>query len=380
MKTSKRIKKTRLSFRKKRGSQSRKLKQRQTFKRTNKMNYKQNGGLFGNNQNELVDLNRSIIAETVTVKSDGTNTTKQENTIENVFGTKLLQQTTMGIKRGSYVLKISIDIGKYNDYDTNEELYQNSNGIASSGITPPHMNELINALLSEVFQPTEELHIAEKLMGILTYQRALLTLQILEDEHSDSYNKQRFFDPRYCIPSKNLFQNKEPAKHCNIEICFEPLKPSGIQITSIKYTVIKRNEIACLTRKKGEGLFPVYMVEEQQNLKIIVPTTLTEEELKQKITTPKSESFYVSTVKKKETDDYGSDYYGFDKSKLDVKTQEESTRIMKEIKENNEQSRQKVSAEQTRRNNMTPEQRKAEDKARYDAEAAAAENDGWLSR
>lgn len=301
---------------------------------------------------EEVNLNRNVIEETVTVNNDGAANSKK-STLNNVFGTKLFQKTFVFgmVKRSSYVLKISIDIGKYKNYDKEDkyaELTRDSDGISSSGETPPHMKELINGLLSEVFEPSQELHIAEELLEILTYNRAFKTLERLNEEHYESYNRKRFFDPIYCTPFESLFNYKgEPQKKCNIEVHFEPLNPSGFQITYIKYTVIRRERIPCDTRsrKVDNGLFPVYRVKEQKNLKIVVPTTLTEDQLKQKLTTTKSDPFYVSSVIKlgsnKYVDNYVAyyvDYYGFDKSKLDDKTKEESNRIIEEINEKKKQN------------------------------------------
>ena len=337
----------------------------------------------GGGGDEEVDLNRNVIGETVTVNNDGSANNK-ESTLDNVFGTKLFQKTILGIKRRSYVLKISIDIDKYKDYDTEDkyaEVTRYSDGISSSGETPPHMKELINGLLSEVFEPSQELQIAEQLLEILTYNRALRTLQRMNDEiipsSFRSKNERPFFSRGYCTPFESLFNGKaEPQKNCNIEVHFEPLNPSGFQITYIKYTVIRRERIGCITRSRKEdnGMFPVYRVEEQKNLKIVVSTKLTEDDLKQKLTTTKSDPFYVSTVIKSGSNNY-VDYYGFDKSKLDDKTKEETNRIIEEINEKKNKIKIEEEAEQNRRNNMTPEERAAEDKAKAKAKLAQEESD-----
>lgn len=340
----------------------------------------------GGGGNEKVDLNRNVIEETVTVNNDGEVNSK-ESTLDNVFGTKLFQKTTLGFTRRSYVLKISIDIGKYKHYDTEDkyaDVTHYSDGISSSGETPPHMKELINGLLSEVFQPPQELQIAEELPEILTYNRAYKTRERMMNEtfgsSHRSKNERPFFSRGYCTPFEHLFNGNgigtEPQKYCNIEVHFEPLNPFGFQITYIKYTVIRRERIGCMTggREKDDGMFPVYRVEEKKNLKMIVHTNLKEDELKQKLTMTKSDPFYVISVIKSGSNNY-VDYYGFDKKKLDEKMGQETTRIIKEIKDKKDKIEQEEAAEKERRDKLTPEQLAAEDEANAKAQREDAYNE-----
>ena len=321
MKITKRNKNTRLSFRKKRGSQSRKLKHTQSFKRPKKMNYKQFGG-----DNEVV-LNRNIDIETVVIKGSN-DTPKQTKTLENVFGTKLSKHTKLGFWNAGYVLKISIDISKFKDY-----VYKELN----------LMRNLINALLSEVLGPKKELQVAEKCKYLLTYSGAERVQQALLN--GDEY------DNKSCFPPKVLFDtNGNPTSHCNIEIYFEPIKDGGFKITSIKYTLITEKRMLCdrrdNPRKEIMGKFPVYEMEEIKDLNEIVKMTVTESDLQTKITEmdkpPSTMPYYVSSVVVPDgihTNKY--DYYGFDKEKLDGETTNKSQKIISIFKQEEEQKKTK---------------------------------------
>ena len=366
MKITKRNKNTRLSFRKKRGSQSRKLKHTQSFKRPKKMNYKQFGGA-----NEVV-LNRNIDIETVVIK-DSNDTPKQTKTLENVFGTKLLKHTKLGFWNAGYVLKISIDISKFKDY-----VYKELN----------LMRNLINALLSEELGPQIELHVAEKCKYLLTYSGAKNVQQALLNGEK--------YDNEWLFPPKVLFDiNSKPTSHCNIEIYFEPIKDGGFKITSIKYTLITEKRMLCHRidnpRKESMGLFPVYEMEEIKDVNETVATKVTELDLQTKITEidkpPSTSPYYVSLV----VESYGIhtnkyDYYGFDKEKLDKETTNKSQEIISIIKQEEEQKKQKEEEEKKRQeqeqeafNKLPPEEQERIKQKRLDAanRAAEAEYNSW---
>ena len=362
MKITKRNKNTRLSFRKKRGSQSRKLKHTQSFKRPKKMNYKQFGGT-----NEVV-LNRNINTETVVIEGSN-DTPKQTNTLENVFGTKLSKHTKLGFWNAGYVLKISIDISKFKDYVKKFEINL--------------MRNLINALLSELLVPVEELHVAEKCQNLLTYDAAKRTQkQFISID-----------DNKSLIPAKVLFDtNDKPTSHCNIEIYFEPIKDRGFKITSIKYTVITEKNMLYHrrgnTRKEYMGSFPVYEMEEIKDVNEIVDTTVTESDLQTKITemdkTPSTRPYYVSLVVESRgirNNEY--DYYGFEKEKLDQKISTKSQEIISIIKQEEEQKRQKKEEEKKRQeqeqeafNKLPPEEQERILQERLDAANRADVIDG----
>jgi len=304
---------------------------------------------------ERVALNRSINYKVVTVDEEGKKDEKTD-TLINVFGTKLSEKTSFfgQIKTGSYVLKIAIDINKCRQFDDNDKVYakRDDYGISSSGANPPHMNELINGLLIEVFEPTEPVKIAETMPGILTHLRALRTQQTMNREFESTAHPV-YFDRQSCIPhiSRHLFYDGtavDAATNCNIEIHFKPDK-TGFVITDIKYTTIQSKLIKCYTRWGDDlGQFPVYQMQEFDDLKIHLNSYLKEEGLIKKLTETKTDPFYASAVIETLEGSDGKvhvlsikEFYGFNAENVNKNTNEASDEIIKVINEKKKKKKKK---------------------------------------
>lgn len=268
-------------------------------------------------------MNRHIIMKTTSFNdTDGTKIDPVETRLENVFGASLTEDKLLGISRNKYLLKISVDMSKYR----NTEDYK-----------LPKMTDFINELLSEVFEPKKNsINIAVICRDLVTYEEVLYEQTELNREIKNNH---------LCAPSISLVNGGKkigttyfytPASPCEIEIRFEHTDDKGepfFKITFISYTSIVDKEIDC-RGGRGYSDFPVYKKIENK-LEITVPTNVTKDRLKQKITTPSISDFRVSAVEKISETQF---FYGWDEKTIDDKTVPVVNEYEKKLKENKEQN------------------------------------------